>query len=471
MNCKNVTNSQNGKRRAVDGLMLGLTVAGEAGKETLVPARRHPLSVPITPTFFFLLARDGAVIEGRLAPPRRKIVTLDDMCGKKLWDCYWWNCDSEAQRQLRDSCKRAAGGETPRNILTIRMPKGQSMTSDVVLVPLTDAEGTIAHLIALGTNVTNATALSTMKGESARIKSAPARKTATPDVELAEAALRSARPIVELTSTKMAGTASSTHAVAVQVAGSREQLGRARATAAAALAKVDQPSGLGETGEPLQGLSARLIKAQEEERSHLARELHDDLSQRVATMAIELEQLGQEAPRSQPGLRASLGNLWAQAQQLSSELHRLSHGLHPSTLDQLDLAASVRALCQEFSHRHQLQIDFSQQGFPGDLPKDIKLCIFRIAQESLRNVVKHSGSCKAMVHLEKTDRAINLNVSDDGCGFDIGAASIKQGLGFISMTERVRLVAGDITIHSERSRGTRISVSAPLNPCRGVQFC
>src|SRR5262249_31788428 len=144
MNCKNGTNSQNGKRPTIDGLMLGFTVGPEAGKDTSARARGHLLSVPITPTFFFLLASDGAVIEGRLAPPHQKIVTLDDLCGKKLWDCYWWNCDSEAQRQLRLGCKQAAGGNTPRSIFTIQMPKGQSMTSDVVLVPLTDADGTVA---------------------------------------------------------------------------------------------------------------------------------------------------------------------------------------------------------------------------------------------------------------------------------------------------------------------------------------
>ena len=216
--------------------------------------------------------------------------------------------------------------------------------------------------------------------------------------------------------------------------------------------------------EALKFLGSRLIVAQEEERKRVARELHDDLSQRLAVLSIELEHLGQkiEKPLS---LRKRFHRLQLQAQEIASDLHRLSYKLHPSKLDHLGLAAAVKSLCDEVSlvQNGKLKVHFHQNGLPVDLPKDTTLCIFRISQEILRNCVKHSGAEFVQVVLTKTDHAIRVAISDNGCGFDTRSDVMEKGLGFISMQERLRLVGGEIKIYSQPRRGTRIDASVPLN--------
>lgn len=217
-----------------------------------------------------------------------------------------------------------------------------------------------------------------------------------------------------------------------------------------------------QTEEKLRDLSGRLISAQEEERSRVARELHDDLNQRMALLSIELEQLGLKIPQKYADLRRSVHSLRTTAQEISTEIHRLSYQLHPSKLDHLGLATGLKSFCDQLSVSHDLDISFRQKGFPATIPKDITLCIFRIAQESLRNVIKHSGSRQAKVVLERRDKSVRLSVSDRGCGFDIGSDKVSQGLGLTSMGERLRLVGGEILIQSQPSRGTQIIVSVPL---------
>ena len=154
-----------------------------------------------------------------------------------------------------------------------------------------------------------------------------------------------------------------------------------------------------------------------------------------------------------------------QAQEIASDLHRLSYKLHPSKLDHLGLAAAVKSLCDEVSlvQNGKLKVHFHQNGLPVDLPKDTTLCIFRISQEILRNCVKHSGAEFVQVVLTKTDHAIRVAISDNGCGFDTRSDVMEKGLGFISMQERLRLVGGEIKIYSQPRRGTRIDASVPLN--------
>ncbi len=216
-----------------------------------------------------------------------------------------------------------------------------------------------------------------------------------------------------------------------------------------------------QTEETLRDLGGRLITAQEEERSRVARELHDDLNQRMALLSVELEQLSQRMPASQSNLRSSINNVWERAQEISSEIHRVSYQLHPSKLDHLGLVAAVKSLCQELAAHHEIRISFREKGCSGPFPKDVTLCLFRIVQESLRNVIKHSGAREAKVTLEGTGPVIHLSVSDTGRGFDAGSLESKSGLGLISMRERLRLVGGVISIHST-AHGTKIEVSVPL---------
>src|SRR5258705_4746634 len=214
--------------------------------------------------------------------------------------------------------------------------------------------------------------------------------------------------------------------------------------------------------ETLRDLGGRLITAQEEERSRVARELHDDLNQRMALLSVELEQLSQRLPASQNNLRLSINNVWERAQEISSEIHRVAYQLHPSKLDHLGLVAAVKSHCLELSARHETKIVFKEKGCSGLLPKDVTLCLFRIVQESFRNVIKHSGAREASVVLVGTRDAIHVSVSDNGRGFDVDSLKSKSGLGFISMKERLRLVGGAISVHST-ARGTKIEVSVPLS--------
>jgi signal transduction histidine kinase len=217
-----------------------------------------------------------------------------------------------------------------------------------------------------------------------------------------------------------------------------------------------------QTEEALRDLGGRLITAQEEERSRVARELHDDLNQRMALLSVELEQLSQNMPASQSNLRSSIHSVWERAQEISSEIHRVSYQLHPSKLDHLGLVAAARSLCQELANHHEIKISFKEKGCYEPLPKDVTLCLFRIVQESLRNVIKHSGAPEAKVTLAGAADVIHLSVSDTGRGFDARSLESKGGLGLISMRERLRLVGGVISIHST-AHGTKIEVSVPLS--------
>lgn len=214
--------------------------------------------------------------------------------------------------------------------------------------------------------------------------------------------------------------------------------------------------------EALRDLSGQLISVQEAERQRIARELHDNLSQRMALLSIELQQLDQALPKRKSALRTCIRDMWARAQEISAEMNRLSYQLHPSKLEHVGLVAAVQDLCAEVSEHQTLKVEFRHQGFPAALPKDVALCIFRIVQESLHNVIRHSGARKALVVLTKADHTVHLCVSDGGRGFDVESTRSKGGLGLISMHERLRLVGGEFSVCSQPSRGTEVNASVPL---------
>jgi signal transduction histidine kinase len=221
--------------------------------------------------------------------------------------------------------------------------------------------------------------------------------------------------------------------------------------------------GLRESQRELRALTGRLLQAQETERRRIARELHDDLNQSLALLAVELDLLGQAPPESAARLGRRLNELSARVKQLSSAVHDLSHNLHPSKLEQLGLVAGVRGLCKEQARAHGLEVEFTHQQMPPSIPGDTVLCLYRIAQEALQNVIKHSGARHARVELSGSEDGVSLRVVDDGVGFNLGAADGNGGLGLVSMRERLRLVGGAIIIDSRPSAGTRIDVHVPLS--------
>jgi signal transduction histidine kinase len=158
----------------------------------------------------------------------------------------------------------------------------------------------------------------------------------------------------------------------------------------------------------------------------------------------------------------NLREIIKQIAELSTGIHRMSHDLHPSKLAHLGLVAALRSLCVELSERYGLKIEFTHSDVPANLPKDISLCLYRIVQESLNNVVRHSGAREAQVELRGAEQEIGLRISDSGSGFDVESARSKKGLGLISMRERLRLIGGTISIDSQISKGTKIVARVPL---------
>jgi PAS domain S-box-containing protein len=206
----------------------------------------------------------------------------------------------------------------------------------------------------------------------------------------------------------------------------------------------------------LSSLTGRLIEAQEEERRRIAREIHDDYNQRLAVVAIELEDLAENNGHLNGDGTARLRELSNCAGELGADLHALSHRLHSSTLETLGLVAGIEAFCEEFADLQEIQISFDHENVPSRVSEDAALCLFRIAQESLRNVKRHSGANEAEVRLEGVDECLHLSISDRGKGFDLNARSTKSGIGIRGMQERLRLLGGHLEIHSRPMEGTRI---------------
>ncbi len=212
----------------------------------------------------------------------------------------------------------------------------------------------------------------------------------------------------------------------------------------------------------LHQLSGRLIRAQEEERARIARELHDDFSQRLALLSIGLGQLWKSLPESAAEGRANILELLKGLKEISSDIHSLSHELHSSKLEHVGLVPALQGLCREFGEKHQLAIHFQGDGLPTNLSKDVALCLFRVAQESLANVVKHSDAGEALVQLGWENHAIYLRISDSGNGFDPGIKNRAEGIGLVGMSERLRLVGGRLSVNSEPGKGTQVVAEVPV---------
>ncbi len=213
--------------------------------------------------------------------------------------------------------------------------------------------------------------------------------------------------------------------------------------------------------ETLNSLSGQLIQAQEAERSRIAREIHDDYQQRLAMLSIDLEDFAKYLEQGSEGSNR-LHEIWDRIGELDSDLHSLSHRLHSSTLDNLGLVAALISLCAEFRDYHSIDVKFVEENMPGNIPGEAALCLFRMTQEALQNVKKHSHADSAEVRVEGLEQKIHLSISDRGTGFDQGAASRQSGIGIQSMEERVRLVGGQFAVHSRPMEGTTIDVWVPI---------
>ena len=214
--------------------------------------------------------------------------------------------------------------------------------------------------------------------------------------------------------------------------------------------------------ESVHTLTGRLIAAQEEERNRIARELHDDFSQRLALLGIGLGQLWKRLSKTESDEGASVLRMLEGTKEISSDLHTLSHELHSNKLEHVGLVSALIGLCSEIGQKYKIQIHFSENECPSDIPKDVGLCLFRVAQEALGNVVKHSESKEAQVELRANKIGLILQISDQGKGFDMGLRDSTVGIGMIGMGERLRLVGGNLLVKSEPNRGTEVVAQVPL---------
>ncbi len=210
-------------------------------------------------------------------------------------------------------------------------------------------------------------------------------------------------------------------------------------------------------------LSGHLIDAQEKERSRLASELHDDFSQRLAVLAFGLQNAAETPPDSPDALKQTLDDFRQSVCELGDDLHSLSHRLHSSTLDTLGLVTGLKSLCREFGAKQGIEVDFTSEDIPRSVRPEVALCLFRIVQEGLQNLKKHSGTKRAQLSLRHMGDRLFLSLCDEGMGFDTNRME-KPGLGILSMQGRARLLGGDFEIHSKPGEGTRIETWVPLQP-------
>jgi PAS domain S-box-containing protein len=210
-------------------------------------------------------------------------------------------------------------------------------------------------------------------------------------------------------------------------------------------------------------LAGHLLTAQEAERKRLARELHDDLSQRLAALAMEAEIFERHLPSPRGADHFRLREMKEKLVELSIDVHAMSRRLHPSILDDLGLVDAVASECAMFQKRDGIVVNYQSENIGSEVPPDIAVCLYRIIQEALRNISRHAGATEVAINLVSQDQAIRLSIRDNGRGFNPGQKTSKAGLGLDSMKERAYLIGGDFSVKSQPGQGTVIEVLAPLS--------
>jgi PAS domain S-box-containing protein len=215
--------------------------------------------------------------------------------------------------------------------------------------------------------------------------------------------------------------------------------------------------------EALSGVNRKLIEAEERERTRIARDLHEDIGQRLALLAIGIEELKDDLPNPTVQLLDRIDSVWKQTLEVSTDVKASAHELYSPRLEYLGIAAVMRSFCGEFGERKRVEIDFRNYPLPTVVPPDVSICLFRVLQEGLHNGLKHSGVQEFQVQLWGASDEIHLTVSDSGAGFDLEAARKGRGLGLIRIEQRLSLLKGTFSIDSQPKRGTTIHARVPLN--------
>ena len=222
-------------------------------------------------------------------------------------------------------------------------------------------------------------------------------------------------------------------------------------------------SDLARSRDDIRALAASLMRAQEAERRRVSRELHDHICHQLGSLAREISTLA-AGPLPSKNVRAKLEEIRAHVVKTSQETQQIAHQMHTSVLDDLGLVASLKGLCRQFSEQHPaIALDFENRDLPDSIPREVSNCLYRIAEESLQNIAKHSGAKSVSVRLGSNEGTVVLTIRDDGAGFDVMAVQGKGGLGLISMKERAHSLNGNLTVTSQPGHGTQITLKVPLH--------
>jgi signal transduction histidine kinase len=224
--------------------------------------------------------------------------------------------------------------------------------------------------------------------------------------------------------------------------------------------RLAQEELLRQSNDVIHDLAGRLITAQEEERRRIARDLHDDVAQRIALLSNKMQNLHQSLPAGTPAAE-ELSDIQKELEQASENVRLISHQLHSPRLI-LGLSRALAGYCREFSQQRGIKVEFTQKGSMAPIPEPVPLVMFRVLQEALHNVARHSGATQAEVSLFTEGDEVRLRIKDRGKGFD--PVQVSDGLGLVSMRERLRIVGGKIKVSSAPGLGTEIEAAAPVRP-------
>jgi signal transduction histidine kinase len=235
---------------------------------------------------------------------------------------------------------------------------------------------------------------------------------------------------------------------------------RSEALAKEVVERREVETALRASHEKIRSLASKLMSAQEEESKRIARDLHDDITQRLAALGIDTEQAIRELDASPAEARRQFRDVQEKLALITSDIHKFSRQLHPSLLDDLGVVNAVRSECHDFSRRYDTEVDFVPLGEVEAIPRDVSLTVYRIVQEGLRNAAKYADAKGCRVEITVADGTVCVTVKDDGKGFDL--ARHPRGLGLASLKERVKLCGGDLEVQSSSGAGTRIFARMPL---------
>jgi signal transduction histidine kinase len=208
-------------------------------------------------------------------------------------------------------------------------------------------------------------------------------------------------------------------------------------------------------------MNRRVIEAEERERDRIAKDLHENVGQRLALLAIAIQELKNDLPDQADDALARMDGVWRKTLEILTDVKASAHELYSPRLEYLGIAAVMRTFCEEFAERKRVEIDFWSHGLPSLVLPDVSICLFRVLQEALHNGVMHSGVQKFTVQLWGELDEIHLRVSDSGAGFDLRAARMGRGLGLVRIEQRIKLVNGMSSIDSQPDKGTTVQVSVP----------